>query len=429
MGRGKRSVARRVIKQLAPSPHRDGVYRRLVDAFTGPLACGSGADPFSNPRGAPIKIVDLFCGCGGASAGFLAVNKTLPVFEVVSAWDMDRDACSTYSQLGFEPTCGDIRTILEDRKEMRDLKRRIGNSPSILIGCPPCQGFSAHTKVRRDAGEDARNLLVDAFSLIAAELGPDCVFMENVPELLSPKHCGHFEFFRRRMKAKGYRVEASAVNMAGFGLPQTRKRAIVLASRDPVAMPRPILAAKDFVTVRRAISHLPAIAAGKKDPDDPLHATANHRKATLDTIRAIPKDGGSRRPGVGPACLDRVHGFSDVYGRMKWDSPSITITGSARNPASGRYVHPEQDRGLSVREALILQGFPATFSLTGSFCKKFELVGNAVPPLFAAAVAAHLILEMAGLPGPVGAAEAGARPLIALQAISAPKRQNPRGTP
>lgn len=398
MDRRKRSAARSVIKHLAKGSRRGSVYRRLVDAFTGQLACHSGADLFSNPPSAPIKIIDLFCGCGGASAGFLAVNRALPVFEVVSAWDADQDACSTYAQLGLEPTCGDVRTISESREAMRELKRRIHGFPSVLIGCPPCQGFSAHTKVNRDAGEDGRNWLVDAFSLIAAELEPDYVFMENVPELLSAKHYGHFAFFKRKMGAKGYRVVSDVVNMAEFGLPQARKRAVVLASRNPVAMPPPVLAPEDFVTVRGAISHLPKIRAGAQNSDDPLHVTANHRKTTLATIRAIPKNGGSRRPGLGPACLDKVCGFSDVYGRMRWDSPSVTITGSARNPASGRFVHPEQDRGLSVREALILQGFPASFSLNGSFGKKFSLVGNAVPPLFAAAVAAHLVCEMAGRP-------------------------------
>ncbi|MCE2498715.1 MAG: DNA cytosine methyltransferase [Nitrosopumilaceae archaeon] len=399
MGRGKRSAARDVIRQIVGGPYRDNLYQRLDAAYTGLLACDPGAEPFSNPPSAPIKIVDMFCGCGGASAGFLAVNRALPVFEVVSAWDVDRDACSTYAQLGFEPTCDDVRTVLKDRKKMNDLKRRIADGPaSILIGCPPCQGFSAHTKVHLDAVEDRRNRLVKSFSLISAELEPDYVFMENVPELLSSKYRKHFKFFRGKMESKGYRVASGVVNMAEFGLPQTRKRAIVLASRNPIATPRPIMAGENLVTVRRAISHLPKIRAGAKNPDDPFHVTANHRKTTLDTIRAVPKDGGSRRPGLGPECLDRVRGFSDVYGRMRWDRPSVTITGSARNPASGRYVHPDQNRGLSAREALTLQGFPVAFSLNGSFCKKFELVGNAVPPLFAAAVAAHLIIEMAELP-------------------------------
>ena len=394
-----RSITRGVVKRLAGSkPYHGNDYRNLVDAFIKPLAFGTGGELPSISLPAPIKVVDLFCGCGGASAGFLSVNNTLPVFEVVSAWDVDPDACSTYTQLGFEPTCGDVRTLLENGTALEGIKRKIGDAPSILIGCPPCQGFSAHTKVNRGANEDGRNWLVDDFSRIAAELEPDCVFMENVPELLSPSYSSHADFFKEKMASKGYHVASGVVNMAEFGLPQARKRAVVLASRNPIELPRPILTTENFVTVRQAISHLPKIKASAKNPDDPLHVTANHRKATLEVIRAIPKDGGSRKLGLGPKCLDRVSGFSDVYGRARWDSPSVTITGSARNPASGRFVHPEQNRGLSVREALILQGFPAAFSLDGSFSKKFTLIGNAVPPLFAAVVAAHLLFEMAGRP-------------------------------
>ena len=401
MGATKHSVARGILERLIDRNTRQtSHYMKTIDAFSESLIHGTSyAEQSSNPQSAPIKVIDLFCGCGGASAGFLSINKTLPVFQVVSAWDIDPDACSTYSQLGFKPTCGDIRTISGDRRILNGLKRKIGDgNASILIGCPPCQGFSAHTKVNLGAGEDERNSLVDEFTRISAELEPDYVFMENVPELLSGKYREHFKFFKDEMVSKGYHVGAAIVNMAEFGLPQARKRAVVLASRDPVSMPRSILLPEEFVTVRHAIAHLPRISAGIPDPDDPLHVTANHRSTTLDVIKAIPKDGGSRPLGLGPKCLDRVRGFSDVYGRMRWNRPSVTITGSARNPASGRFVHPDQDRGLSIREAMILQGFPASFCLEGSFDKKFSLVGNAVPPLFAAAVAAHLVFEMTRWP-------------------------------
>lgn len=399
MGHKIQSVAQSIVKQLSAKRRYGSPYQELVDVFTRQiLSEANTASPFPNPPSAPIKIVDLFCGCGGTSAGFLAINRLLPVFEVVSAWDTDRDACSTYAQMGFKPTHGDVRVILQDRKILEQIKKQINGDASILIGCPPCQGFSAHTKVNKDAREDRRNRLVDEFARIAVELEPDYVFMENVPELLSAKYRNHFGFFKRKMHSKNYQVKSGVVNMAEFGLPQARKRAVVLASHKPVGMPHPILSPKNFVTVRHAISHLPKIKSGKPNTDDPLHVTANHRKATLDIIRAIPKDGGSRKPGLGPKCLDRVCGFSDVYGRMRWDRPSVTITGSSRNPASGRFVHPEQDRGLSVREALILQGFPASFRVHGTFGKKFLLIGNAVPPVFAAVIAAHLIFKMSGYP-------------------------------
>jgi DNA (cytosine-5)-methyltransferase 1 len=108
----------------------------------------------------------------------------------------------------------------------------------------------------------------------------------------------------------------------------------------------------------------------------------------------IPKDGGSRPTGVGPKCLDRVRGFYDVYGRLAWDRPAITITHYARNPASGRYVHPEQDRGLTIREAALLQSFPKGFQFCGGFDSVFKQIGEAVPPRFAAAVASSCVIEL-----------------------------------
>lgn len=149
-----------------------------------------------------------------------------------------------------------------------------------------------------------------------------------------------------------------------------------------------------------------------------MHYTAGHKESTIATIRAVPKDGGSRPDDVGPECLRRAkirNGravYEDVYGRLFWDKPAITLTAYARNPASGRYIHPEQDRGLSVREAALLQSFPRNYEFTGSLDEKFRQIGNAVPPAFAAFLAAHIMDQMAtdvpkaefhrGITSPVG---------------------------
>ena len=128
--------------------------------------------------------------------------------------------------------------------------------------------------------------------------------------------------------------------------------------------------------------------------------TANHRRETLETIKRVPRNGGSRPSGVGPKCLDRVRGFYDVYGRLAWDKPAITVTHYSRNPASGRYVHPVQHRGLSVREAALLQTFPLGFVFEGTFDEKFSQIGNAVPPRFACFVAAQVLCELASAKPP-----------------------------
>ncbi|MFR1479732.1 MAG: DNA cytosine methyltransferase, partial [Hydrogeniiclostridium mannosilyticum] len=124
------------------------------------------------------------------------------------------------------------------------------------------------------------------------------------------------------------------------------------------------------------------------------HKSAAHKQSTIDVIRQVPHDGGSRPEGVGPECLDRVRGFYDVYGRLYWDKPSITITHYARNPASGRYTHPEQDRGLTAREAALLQSFPNGFEFTGKSDDIYRQIGEAVPPLLSSAIAANILIEL-----------------------------------
>lgn len=154
-------------------------------------------------------------------------------------------------------------------------------------------------------------------------------------------------------------------------------------------MPKSLLGKNEYRTVRDAIGALESVKPGEVK-SDPMHFCAGHKKTTIDVIKAVPKNGGSRPPGVGPKCLQKVDGFRDVYGRMYWDRPSNTITANSRNPAGGRYVHPDQNRGLTVREAALLQGFPLDYTFAGSFDDKFRQIGNAVPPLFAAMLASSI---------------------------------------
>ena len=221
------------------------------------------------------------------------------------------------------------------------------------------------------------------------------------------------------MESAGYTTHLAVHNLAAFGVPQQRFRALLLAMKRPFDPPTGFLDDNRFRTVRDAIGHLPPVQAGDRHKDDAYHLSARHREPTLATIRAVKKDGGSRPPGVGPDCLRRVEerqgkaAYEDVYGRLYWDRPAITITHYARNPASGRFVHPEQHRGLTIREAALLQGFPSTYTFCGSLDDSFRQIGNAVPPTFSAYLAGHILGELVaersvttfdrGLVGPVGA--------------------------
>lgn len=349
---------------------------------------------------AEAQVIDMFSGCGGMSLGFAALARATGAFELVGAVDVNDVSLNTYRHnFGVPALNRDVRALAGSRKALNDMLRafpryQLGR-PTVLIGCAPCQGFSAHRKGRWDE-VDVRNGLVEAFAEVAAMLEPACVIMENVPELLSGRYWPHFEYFRDRLEKKGYLVKQAIHNAASQGVPQERFRAIVVAMKREFELPIARVEPRDFVTVRDAIGALKPVQAGAEDADDPMHKSASHRASTLEVIKAVPRDGGSRPEGVGPKCLQGFRGFADVYGRLAWDRPAITITHYARNPASGRFIHPEQDRGLTIREAARLQSFPDGFEFTGSFDDLFRQVGEAVPPRLSLAVAASTLANLRG---------------------------------
>lgn len=353
---------------------------------------------------AHFQVIDLFSGCGGMSLGFKALSDPFPFFRLIGGCDIDEDASKSYeANLGAPGVVADMGELAKSRSKLNGFLQKLSlydeRMPLVLIGCPPCQGFTSHRKKHwSDAPDDPRNPLLSVLASVAVELDPDCLIVENVPEMLAERYWPHFEESKAILTRAGYIVHQGIYNSASFGVPQERFRAIVMAMKREFLLPTPLVAPADFATVRDAIGSLPEVEPGVAHPTDRLHRSANHRRSTLETIRAVPKDGGNRPRGVGPECLDRVKGFYDVYGRLAWDKPAITITHYARNPASGRYVHPDQDRGLTMREAALLQSFPAWYEFYGSFDSIFGQIGEAVPPRLAAAIAAHTLVELLSPP-------------------------------
>ena len=344
-----------------------------------------------------IGVLDLFCGCGGASLGFLQANAAHADVSIIAGIDSDPHACATYERMIGAPA---LQLDIVDLASSSQLLDRLKQSwkldqydKVILIGCSPCQGFAAHRM--QVSGRDERRNLFIALCKVVTYLRPDGVFIENVPDLLSRRHWQYFCRGKKMLEGAGYHLGGRVYNFATLGLPQERFRMVILAAHSTLAMPEPILAPTDFATVRQAIGHLPRLKSGEQDACDPMHVTSKHRNSTLKILRRIPKDGGSRPKGVGPACLDRVRetsgGYTDVYGRLAWSRPALTITARCRTPSCGRFTHPEQDRGLSVREAALLQGFPSDVVFEGPFDDKFKQIGNAVPPVVAQFFATHLI--------------------------------------
>ena len=348
-------------------------------------------------------LIDFFSGCGGTSTGFSLASVPGADVELVAGVDIDASACETFERMHNRPAlCLDVRELLDEPRRLRALHKEwdLGRFDRvILIGCSPCQGFAAHRKaVDRD---DPRRHLFTVFTEIARRLDPDAIFMENVPDLFSRKHWPYYASGRKILEKSGYTVRSRIYNFAGFGLPQERFRVVIIAMKDSFQLPDAPFGPGDFSTVREAIGNLPPLDAGQVCSTDSMHRTSNHRRSTIEILKRVPVDGGNRPVGVGPECLDRARekhgGYTDVYGRLAWDRPSVTVTARCRTPSCGRFAHPEQHRGLSIREAALLQGFPAGFVFEGNFDDKFKQIGNAVPPLVAKQFAEHIIRQLMGL--------------------------------
>ena len=319
--------------------------------------------------------LDLFSGCGGLTVGLKRAG-----FRVLGAVDVDPLSFKTYEANHKDVTVWetDIRdlTPAELTTTLGLRKRRL----DLLAGCPPCQGFSTmRTLNGAFVIDDPRNDLLFEFQRFVEALHPRAVMMENVPGLAEDER---FAAFCRRMKKIGYLGDHRILNAAEYGVPQRRRRLIYLAGfRMEIPFAEP---ARRMKTVEDAIGGLPK--AGESG--DPVHDMPEKRTPRImELIRRIPKDGGSRTDLPAEDQLDchkRCNGFKDVYGRMSWGDVAPTITSGCFNPSKGRFLHPEEDRAITMREAALLQGFPRwyKFPTTNNKANIALMIGNALPPEF-----------------------------------------------
>lgn len=320
-------------------------------------------------------LIDLFSGAGGFTLGFVQAGF-VPVFAV----ELNKDAAETY-EANFGPHCvaDDINTI--------------GKFPSadLIIGGPPCQGFS---NLGSHIANDPRNQLWRHFIRAVEQVHP-CVFIvENVPPLLNSEEG---QELMREARALGYEVEGRILNSADYGAPQVRKRTIIIGSRvSPVIFPEPTHVdprkrnlttehLNDWVTVRQAIGDLPLV------PNDySLHIGRNPTPMSLERYKHIPP-GGNRWDlpiNLMPDCWKKkTKGGTDLFGRLRWDDPSVTIRTEFFKPEKGRYLHPEAHRPITHREAARIQCFPDDFEFKGSKIEIAKQIGNAVPVKLAYAIA------------------------------------------
>ena len=331
-------------------------------------------------------VVDVFCGVGGLSHGFV-----LEGFEVRAGVDMDpacrypfeRNNQTVFLERDVAELSGEKVTGLFAEGERK-----------ILVGCAPCQPFSTYSHNRANG----KWRLLREFGRLVREVKPDIVSMENVARLTTFRNGELFADFLGVLADTGYEhVWYDIVDCADFSVPQTRQRLVVLASRiGSIRLRWPAHPPPGRVSVRDAIGHLQSIGAGEQDPTDPLHRTSRLSPTNLARIRAS-RPGMSWRawdPDLVAPCHRKPSGrwYGSVYGRMSWDELAPTITTQCTGFGNGRFGHPEQDRAISLREAALLQTFPARYEFfepgkPWHISTAARLIGNAVPVALARAIA------------------------------------------
>ncbi len=334
------------------------------------------------------QAIDLFCGIGGLSYGLREAG-----IEVSAGIDID-PSC----RFAFESNCkakfiqANIRAVgySDISPYYKNVKHR------ILVGCAPCQPFSTHTNKNRKYHEDDRWNLVDEFRRLIVDGKPEIVSMENVPALRSTEV---YNTFKNELRRLDYWVEDGVLSCDQFGVPQKRRRLVLLASTlDKISLPQGNC--ENTRTVAESIGHLSPLVQGSSDINDPIHVCSrlsdlNQRRIKASSPAGTWKDWPDE---LLPDCYRRKSGqkYVDIYGRMSWNKPAPTLTTRFITYGTGRFGHPEQDRGLSLREGALLQTFPQDYHfvpngqspLIGTVGRH---IGNAVPPLLAQAIGKTIV--------------------------------------
>lgn len=315
--------------------------------------------------------LDVFSGIGGLTVGLKNAG-----FKIRVAVELDQIAVDAY-KLNHRQT----KVINKDIRKVSisSLRKNLGaEGLSLLAGCPPCQGFSSVRRLnKKQTIRDDRNQLILEYLRLVKGLKPLTIMMENVPGI---KNYYLFEFLLKELKRLKYNVDYRIVNVKDYGVPQSRKRLVLVGSR--LGKIEVAKETNEKSTVRDVIGKL-------KLKNDPIHDTTEKRTPFIsEMISKIPKDGGSRKDLPEKYILDchkkKNVGFNDIYGRLRWDDYSTTITGGCLSPSKGRFLHPEENRVITAREAALLQSFDIKYKFPKGISKTqlSTMIGNALPPKF-----------------------------------------------
>ena len=344
------------------------------------------------------QLIDIFSGIGCASLGFSKAG-----FQLAAALEIDSHRCETYEKnLKLSPIKSDIMKV-----NGKDILFNAGLKKGdrfCVVGCPPCQSFSQLSDTRGiDARNDPRSKYVMKFAKLVEEMKPVAVVFENVPGMIEGQGKIFFERYCRLLEKAQYYTMVDIVNAADHGVPQNRRRVIAISIRKKFVNKKVIKEIENFYkkrkrkhkTVKQAIGRLKPLGIGQSDPKDPLHVSSMHSEKVLKIIRNIPKNGGSRKDlprHLWLTCHKKLgNGAESVYGRMSWNKPSPTITCRCTTPACGRFIHPTQNRGVTLREAARLQTIPDNFKFVGYKEETERMIGDAVPYILAKKIAEKLL--------------------------------------
>ena len=348
-----------------------------------------------------FQAVDIFSGGGGLTVGLKAAGVS-----VVSAVELDSHAYATYTANHPEVRAfkQDVKTILGDRLKEHSHENQI----DILAGCPPCQGFSSLT--RKYKKQDPRNELICEMGRLVSEIRPRAIMMENVPGL-AQRGKPLLDQFLQNIEAMGYKTNYGVLQVADYGVPQFRRRFVLVAGLGfEIKLPSPTHSQNGLNGLPQWISVQDAIG-GMPEPQELSHIKERGGPQAFNwhVVRTLSPENRARLrhalPGrswqdipekIRPDCHKGGYkGFSNVYGRMTWSDVSPTITGGCTTLSKGRFGHPERDRTISVREAALLQTFPANYIFDTPYMEHVcNIVGNALPCKFAEAIARECVGQL-----------------------------------
>jgi DNA (cytosine-5)-methyltransferase 1 len=338
-----------------------------------------------------IYAVDIMCGIGGATRGFLDAG-----IQVVKGIDIDESCRKTYEE-NNKPAKFLKRNVVDlTANEILKGVERQKTDKLVIIACAPCQPFS-RAGVRDP--KDGRTRLILAINRLITDIKPDFVFVENAPGFQRFYPELYKEFLKPYQKLR-YHYRFEIVNLREYGVPQNRRRYLFIASRDcEIDLPERThgKGLLPYVTVGDKIKKYPPLKPGEENTDVSNHVCYNLSRIMLERLHHTPKDGGSRSAWprhLVLQCHRKTGGHSDVYGRMCWNKPGPTLTCKCINVSNGRFAHPEQDRGISIREAAALQTFNDDFIFYEPKSIAAKHIGNAVPPSVAF-LSANTIIETA----------------------------------